>query len=218
MFLGHYGVALAAKRVAPELSLGTMFLAAQWLDLLWPVLVLLGIERVHVDPNATRMTPLDFAYYPWSHSLLLVCVWAVALASIAYWRKHALRTAVTVGLLVTSHWALDALVHRADLPLWLGGPKIGFGLWNMPPIAIGLELGTFAVGLWLFLKASDRQITRRWSVWTLIAFLLGIYAVNVLAPTPPPETPGIAIAAPALAMWLLVAWAYLADRRVSSRA
>src|SRR5436853_2354396 len=107
MFIGHFGVAFAAKRVAPQVSVGTTILAACFLDALWPILLLAGIERVEIVPGITRITPLDFVYYPWSHSLVAALVWGLLFAA-AYWllRRNA-RNASWLGLLVVSHWVLD---------------------------------------------------------------------------------------------------------------
>ena len=77
MFIGHFGVGLGAKKAAPSISLGTLFLAAQFLDLLWPTFLLLGWERVKIQPGMTVMTPLNFTHYPLSHSLLMACIWGV---------------------------------------------------------------------------------------------------------------------------------------------
>src|SRR5512142_1213611 len=108
MFVGHIAVALAAKRAAPRTNLALFALAAQWADTLWPVLVLLGVERVEIRPGVTVMTPLDFVSYPWSHSLLALLVWG-ALAFVAYRKKGGHRAAIVLGLCVASHWVLDWL-------------------------------------------------------------------------------------------------------------
>src|SRR2546425_9670853 len=98
MFIGHFGVGFGAKAVAPRVSLGSLFLAGQFVDLLWPTFLLLGIERVRIDPGATRVTPLDFEYYPISHSLLAVLGWAVSLAVVYQLIRHYRRGAIVLGL------------------------------------------------------------------------------------------------------------------------
>ena len=82
MFIGHFAVALAAKRAAPRASLGWLVVACQLPDLIWPVLLLAGIERARIEPGNTAFTPLAFDHYPWSHSLLLVVIWGAALAAL----------------------------------------------------------------------------------------------------------------------------------------
>src|SRR4051812_49827302 len=122
MFLGHFGLAFAAKRVAPRPSLGTMVLAAQWADGLWPVLVLLGIEHVEIRPGITTVTPLDFVSYPYSHSLVALTTWGVLFgAAYALLNRSRFTAAITIAVVVISHWMLDVLVHRPDMPLTIGG-------------------------------------------------------------------------------------------------
>src|SRR5438046_8512683 len=129
MFVGHLAVALAAKTRAPRTSLGVFVAAAIGLDLLWPFFLLVGIEHVHVDPGNTKFTPLAFDSYPWSHSLLMAIVWGLAGAFIIRVRaRNDVRTQVLVFLLVVSHWVLDFVSHRPDLPLWPGqSPRVGLG-------------------------------------------------------------------------------------------
>jgi hypothetical protein len=213
MFVGHFAVAFGAKRAVPVVSLGTLFIAGQLADLVWPVLVIAGIERVGVQPGLTVVTPLDFVYYPFSHSLLAAAAWAAAFGA-AYMglRKATAQTGVVLALVVISHWMLDALTHRPDLPLAVSAdsPRVGLGLWNSLVGTIVVELSLFAVGLWLYersTKALDR--TGRLALRGLVAFLLVIYVANVFGPPPPS---GMAAAWSALAMWLLVAWGYWVDR------
>jgi len=124
MFLGHFGLAFAARKASPSISLGALFLACQFADLLWPTLVLAGIERVEIEPGATTFMPLDFVSYPYSHSLVALILWAVIVGTIYMMATRApAAAAVTLGLLVLSHWALDYITHRPDMPLTMGGPQ-----------------------------------------------------------------------------------------------
>src|SRR5262252_5443382 len=107
MFLGHFALGMAAKRVAPKASLGTLVLSAQFADCLWPVLLLLGFEQVRIAPGITRVTPLDFVSYPISHSLLMQLVWGLLLGAGHFFLKHDLRAATVVGALLPTHWLLD---------------------------------------------------------------------------------------------------------------
>lgn len=210
MFVGHFAVALAAKRLAPRTSLGTLFLAAQFVDLLWPTLLLLGVERVRIEPGITAVTPLDFVHYPVSHSLLAVLGWAALLAVLHFAFRRRGRDAVVLGLAVVSHWLLDVLVHRPDLPLYPGdSPLLGIGLWQSVPGTLAVELALFFGAAWVYLRSTRAvDATGRWAALGLVSFLLILYVANVFGP-PPPDVDAIAWAGHA--QWLLVAWAYWVD-------
>ncbi len=211
MFIGHFGAGLAGKKAAPGPSLGTMFLAAQLLDLIWPILILTGIERVIIAPGVTSSNPLEFIYYPYSHSLLLVLVWSLLFGVIYYTIKKNLNGAVILGLLVLSHWILDLLVHIPDLPLYPGSSvKAGLGLWNYPVVSVIIESLIFALGIYLYLnstKAKNKKGT--FLFWGLILFLVVIYVMNFFGP-PPPSTQAIGYAG--LLQWIFIPWAYWIDK------
>ena len=187
MLLGHYAVALGAKKFTPNTSLGILVAAAAFLDRLWPVLVVLGVEVVVIAPGATRFTPLDFVAYPWSHSLLTSTLWAGAISFGNFALKHDRRGAIAVGLLVASHWWLDFIVHRPDLPLAPGlRAKVGLGLWNSIPGTLAVELGLFALGVWLYCRATRAEDgIGRYGLIGLLLFLLAIYAGAAFGPPPP---------------------------------
>lgn len=210
MFLGHFAAALAAKRAMPRASLGALVAAAQWPDLLWPVLLLLGVERVTVAPGDTAFTPLRFEAYPISHSLLATGGWALLGGAIWWLGSRDRRGAVLIALLVVSHWVLDVVTHRPDLPVtpWSEG-RVGFGLWNSVPLTVAIELLMFAAGITLYFGTSPRPWRRRIGAWSLAAFLAVVYFLNAFGE--PPPGPG-AVAWVTLSMWLLVAWAWAADR------
>jgi hypothetical protein len=217
MFLGHYAVAIGAKRAAPRASLGTLIAAAAFLDLVWPVLVLLGLERVVVAPGATAFTPLDFEHYPISHSLVMSVVWGVAFGGVYFLARRDLRAAVVLGLLVVSHWFLDAVVHRPDLPLTLGGDaRVGLGLWNSIPGTLAVELAMFVAAVWLYVGGT-RARDRIGSVGLIAfsAFVLLIYAGAAFGPPPPSAS---AIAWSDMGQWLVVALAAWIDAHRSARA
>jgi hypothetical protein len=211
MFIGHFAAGFGAKRLAPRVSLGTLFLAAQFIDLLWPTLLMLGVERVRIAPGLTPGVPLVFEHYPISHSLLMVLLWGAVLGGAHYgWRRDR-RGAVVVGLAVVSHWVLDLIVHVPDLPLVPGGgPKLGLGLWQSVPATLAVELTLFAAGVWLYAcatKAADA--TGRWAFRSLVAALVLIHLANVFGEPPP----GIAaLAWVGQAQWLLVLWGFWVDR------
>jgi len=210
MFAGHFAVAYAAKRLAPEVSLGTLFFAALFLDLLWPLLVLAGIEAVSLAP-ADAAFPLAFDFYPWSHSLAMAFVWAVIVARIHWATRRAGRAALLLFALVLSHWLLDFVTHLPDLPFRPGSPaRYGLGLWNLPVVSLAVELLLLAGGAWLYLAATRPEGRTKLAAWALIAFLAVIQVANTFGPAPPRAEYA---ARAALAMWLLVWWAWWSDRK-----
>jgi hypothetical protein len=207
---GHLAVALASKRVDRAVPLGAAAAAAFGLDLLWPPLLLLGIERVQVDPGNTAFTNLDFVSYPWSHSLAMCAVWAVAAMLLARAARRSWRTGVLLGALVFSHWLLDWITHRPDLPIWPDGPLAGLSLWNSIPGTILVEGGLYAVGIGLYMRATRaRDATGRWA---LVGLLVLIGAIWVTQPWSPPPPSATAVAWGGLALWLIPPWAAWAER------
>ena len=211
MFLGHFGIGFGAKRFAPRTSLGTLFLAAQFIDLLWPSLLLMNLERVAIVPGITTVTPLDFTHYPWSHSLLIVVVWGAAFGVVYYLVKRYRVGAWVCGLAVISHWLLDLVVHRPDLPLLPSGEyRAGFGLWSSLTATLVVELAVFAVGVVLYLRTTTAK-DRIGSIglWSLVGFLVLVYAGNLFG-APPPSVRAIAWLGQA--QWLIIVWGYWIDR------
>lgn len=208
MFLGHFALAMAAKRVAPKASLGMLVLSAQFADCLWPVLLLLGLEQVRIVPGITRVTPLDFVSYPISHSLLMQLVWGLLLGvTYFYWRRDS-RTTVVVGAVLPTHWLLDYFSHRPDMPLYPGGPKVGLGMWNSLPLTLGVEFALFAAGVILYLKATRLKGGWNFGFWSFALFLAVMYPSSLLGP-PPPNVRVLAFSA--LALWLAIPWAAWGD-------
>jgi hypothetical protein len=217
MFVGHFAVGLGAKRLTPQTSLGTLFLAAQFIDLLWPTFLLTGLERVEIEPGNTVVTPLNFVHYPWTHSLLMVIGWAVLTGGAAAVAGRSQKPAFILGGLVLSHWLLDALSHRPDLPVLPGGgPLVGLGLWNSLPATLAVELALFGIGIVLYARATTPRDRRgQWGFWGLAVFLPAVYLANVFGPPPPSVA---AIGWSGQAQWLLVAWGYWVDRHRRFRA
>ena len=215
MFIGHFGVGFAAKRVAPSVSLGTLFLAAQLADLLWPTLVLLHIEAVEIQPGVTTVTPLNFVRYSYSHSLIALTLWALVLgAGYVLLRRSKVKAGVVIAAVVLSHWVLDVLTHRPDLPVTIwGSARLGLGLWNSLRGTLAVEMALFIIGVVLYAtstKAVDRS--GKLALGALLVFLLVVYFVDLFGPPPPSST---AVAGAAEAMWLLVFWGYWVDRHRS---
>lgn len=189
MFIGHFALGYAAKRVAPRTSLGVLFGAAQFADTLWPFLVAAGVEQVRIAPGDTAFTPLEFVSYPYSHSLLMLIVWGVLYGFVFRGSKTWLLAA-----LVVSHWILDVVTHRPDMPLYPGGPKYGLGLWNSVPATIVIESAMFAGSLWIYARATRaRDGIGRWGFVGLAALLAIVYVGNIFS-GPPPSVSAIWIA------------------------
>lgn len=214
MFLGHFAVALGAKKAAPRASLGALVFGAQLADLLWPVFLLLGWEQVRIDPAATRVTPLDFVSYPYSHSLLAELLWALGIGLVYFAIRRNARAAIVVALCVPSHWLLDYISHRPDIPIVPGGARYGLGLWNFPAATLAVELTLFAVGIALYLSATRaKDRIGHWALWSLLILLVALYLAS--SNTPPPNERALAFTA--LALWITVPWAAWADAHRSAR-
>jgi hypothetical protein len=209
MFIGHLALGLAAKRVMPGASLAVLFSAAQLADLLWPVLLALGIEQVRIDPGNTAFTPLDFVSYPYSHSLVLLVVWGVAFGLVYQWLAPARRAAVVIAALVVSHWVLDVVTHRPDMPIYPGGPKLGLSLWNSIPATLAVELTMYAVGLAIYIRTTRaRDAVGRWLFVALAIFLPLGYVAAV--GTAPPSIQILSVTA-LVGAAVLTAWSWWAD-------
>ena len=211
MFVGHYAVSFAAKSLRPEIPLGVLFIATQLLDVLWAPFVLLGIEHVRIVPGITASNPLDLYYMPWTHGLITALSWSIV--AWALWRAvardaRARAGAGVIGLAVFSHWVLDFVVHRPDLPLWDNRAKVGLGLWNLPVVAFVLEAAMLAGGLALYVRGRGRSA---WPWWVFAALMLAVHAM-VFFGAPPTSVAGAAITALA-AYVVLAAIAALLERR-----
>ena len=209
MFLGHFAVGFGAKALAPETSLGSLFLAALLPDLLWPTLLLLGVERVWIGPESTEVMPLNFEYFPFSHGLALVVVWGVLVAVVYLVLRQYARGAIVMGLAVISHWFLDLVVHHPDLPLYPGSTRYGLGLWSSKSGTLVVEMTLFLVGIGIYFnKTVPRDDKGDWRLGCLIVALMGIYFFNLFGPPPPGVS---AIIWAGQAQWVLILWAYWAD-------
>jgi hypothetical protein len=217
MFIGHYAVALAAKKAAPNTSLGTLVISVQLVDLLWPIMMLLGLEHVRIDPGNTVVTPLDFYDYPITHSLIGAIGWSVGFGLLYFAIRRYKRGALVLGLGVFSHWILDLITHRPDLPLGLGGNVLfGLGLWNSFWGTVVVELGILVIGLVLYLQStSAKDRVGMYGFWGLTILFVLLYFANLFGP-PPPSVEVIAYAG--LGSWLFVLWAFWVDRHRRSAA
>lgn len=213
MFIGHLAMGFAATRAEPRLRLADALVAAQLPDVIWPVLILAGVEHATVSPGDTVVTPLRFDSYPFSHSLLTVAVWAALFAAWRGWRRGGWRPAAFLFALAVSHWVLDVASHRPDMPLWPGaGPRLGLGLWNSLPATILVEAVLFVASVWLYAGLSRPPGAGRVALGVLVGTLGVLYLGNLFGP-PPPSMTAVGVSALVLVpvLWLWSGWV---DRRV----
>jgi hypothetical protein len=220
MFVGHYGVAFAARRMEERIPLWLFFLAVQFVDILWCIFVLLGIEKVRIVPGYTAGNPLDFYYFPYTHSLIGSLGWAgVAFVLYRLYQRYqgSPRPALILGAAVLSHWFLDLVVHARDLDIINGNFKLGLGLWNHPLLELLLELAILFGGLVWYLKGNPDFSRRRKSAVLVFAALMGgLQVVNTYGP-PPTSVRLIAIAGLALYALLTLAAFFIEPRHTATR-
>ena len=210
MFIGHYALGLAAKRLAPRTSLGTLIAAPTFADLIWPVFLLTGWERVSAAGGSNPFLQLSFDSYPISHSLVTLLGWGLAIGVLYRMKTGYARGALIVGLLVFSHWVLDWIVHIPDLPVYPGGPKVGLGLWRSASVTLLIESLMFVGGVVLYLKTTRaRDAIGRNVLWVFV-FLLAVSYVGSLFSPPPANIKALAVGGIVFG-WLFVAIAAWAD-------
>ncbi len=211
MFIGHYAAALALKQVEKKTSLGMLFLAVQWADILYFPLVVLGIEKLNIVPHFTKSNHLDLEYFPFSHGLLGSIIWAILTFLGFKLITKETRVAVVMAVAVLSHWFLDLVVHVPDLPLWDDtSPKLGLGLWNYPLVAYVIEAAMLIIGVWLYLSGTKPKSTGgKYGIIVFAGFLLLINAINFFSPPPPDNKVMLALSSTvmfallgAVAFWL----------------
>ena len=211
MFIGHYALGLAAKRLAPRTTLGTLFVAPTLADLLWPIFLLLGWEHAHVVPGPNPFLTLWLDDYPISHSLLTLIVWGALFGWLYKRRGGDKRAALVIAVLVVSHWVLDFITHRPDEPLYPGGPEVGLGLWNYPVATVIVESTMLLAGIVLYLRNTrPRDAIGRWGFWGLIVVLAGSYYSTLFTPTPT-DMRALAVFGIIFA-WVFVLFAWWVDR------
>jgi len=215
MFLGHYAVGFAAKKFAPRASLGALMAAPILLDLLWPIFLLLGKEHVSIEPNSNPFLRLIFDSYPISHGLIAVVGWATLFASLYFGFTRYASGAIVIWLGVLSHWLMDFIVHRPDLPLYSGGRLVGLGLWNYRSITIAIELALFILGILLYLRQTKaKDWIGTYVFWIFVVFLLAAYGGAAFGPAPRSVR---MLAIVTLSTWLLIPWAWWFDRHREAR-
>lgn len=213
MFIGHFGLSFAAKKLAPKVSLGTLFIATQFVDILWPFLLLFHIEKVAVSPGYTKVNSYEFLYYPYTHSLFMGFVWGVVAGGMYWLSKKDMRGAWVVGLCVLSHWFFDLIVHTADLPLSpFGDYKVGFGLWNHLAATLIVETIIFLAGAYIYARITRaKNKIGKWGLWSLVILLLVVSVSNTFGP-PPPDSISVLFVSFMILMGIIISLAHWVDR------
>ena len=208
---------MVGKKVDNRPSLGTLFLAAQFLDILWPVFILLGWEQVEIDSVPRKFLTLHFTSYPFSHSLAAAILWSLIFGAIYFLIKKNLKVSIVLGTLVFSHWVLDWLTHVPDLQLFPGSSiKVGLGLWDSTIWTIIVEGLIFVVGIILYVKSTKaKNLSGNIAFWSLMFFITFAYIMSLTSP-PPPSVKALGFVG--LSQWLIIAWAYWADKNRKSSA
>jgi len=216
MFIGHFAVGFASKKFAPRTNVAVFITAASFLDVLWPVFLLLGWEQVRTNPGVTSFNKFDFVSYPWSHSLLMSMVWATAFALVYYLISGYRPGAITVWIGVVSHWVLDWISHRPDLPLYPGGSNFGLGLWNSLAATMTVELLMLAAGLWLYVGVTRaRDWIGRYAFVAYVVLLLAAYIGDRFSS---PSADATSIIWPSIiAEVILISWAWWFDHHRALR-
>ncbi len=210
MFIGHYGPAFGAKAAVRRVPLWVFFLAVQFMDVVWSVLVLAGVEKVRIHPGLMEGSPLDLYYMPYTHGLFGAIGLSILYGAIVafFFRDGKGAVFLACALAVFSHWICDLLVHRPDLWIY-DDVKVGFGLWRWLWISLPLELAVLAAGAWLY--AHFVPAKRGGNIW-LWGFVLLMAAVELYgAFGQPPATPTAEAESALLAYGVLAALAALVD-------
>jgi hypothetical protein len=207
VFIGHFGIGFAAKRVAPRASLPVLLLAPQFLDVLWPIFNAAGIERMSILPGATAASPLVLEYIPYSHSLVAALVWSVVFGGVYAAATRDRRTAIVLALCVMSHWVLDWIAHAPDMPIVSGnGPRFGLGLWNSIPATVIVEELLLFGGALLYAKVTrPRDRIGGVALWVLVGALAVMHVGAIFGPPPPSVAAMLGISFAAFSL-LGVAW------------
>jgi len=217
MFVGHCAVALVAKRAEPTINLGTFVFAAMFADFAWCVFMLLGVEHVQFKSGMGAGNYFYATNIAMSHSLLMDAVWATLLGSVYLLWRHFPRGALILFLVVLSHWLLDVVSHRPDMPIAPGmHAHVGLGLWNSIPATLLVEGGFWSLAIILYVRVTrPKSLTGNFVFWSGVVLLTLVWFSNIAGP--PPQNPKAAPFASLIVFSMTVAWAYWVNRVRASR-
>jgi hypothetical protein len=204
MFVGHYGISFAAKPVAPRVPLWVWFIAVQWLDVIWSLLVLAGVEQLRIVPGFTQANALDLYYMPYTHGLPGSLALSLAFGAIValFIPGHRAMTVLLVAAASFSHWVLDLVVHVPDLPLYDNTAKVGLGLWRHIILSFPLELIVLGLGAWFYARMTTFKANGQYLYW---AFIILLAAFQIYANFGPPPSSPAAMAVTALLFYVVLA-------------
>lgn len=214
MFIGHFAVGFALKKTEPRLPLGIWLVAAMFLDILWPVFLLLGIEKVAIVPGITRVMPLDLINLDWSHSLAMAALWAILFGAVVFAFVRSRNAVIFGALAVLSHWLLDYATHRADMPLAPHSARYGLELWNSLAGTLIVELGLFFLSVFIYTRGVTAHGKRGWLALVLfVVFLVAMYMMSVFGP-PPPNNPTVIAISSLVLIPIVIPWANWVDGKI----
>lgn len=215
MFIGHYSAAFVAATHPKAPSLPVLVAAAQLVDIAFFSFLLVGVEAMSVRPGLTAMNPMDLHTMPYTHSLIGGALWALAFGAVIYFTRYSLIAGAIAAAVVLSHWFLDLLVHAPDLTIAGGPPKLGLGLWNVPAVAMPLELLLTFGTLWYLVRRNNLQ-ARTLQIGVFAAVLLGLQLFNWFGPAPTRVDAALSLSA-LFAYFLFIGLAWWVDRRGRQR-
>lgn len=217
MFVGHFAVGFALKKAEPKVPLGVYFAAALFLDILWPIFLLAGIEKASVVPGFTRFTPLNLEILDWSHSLAMTALWSLLFGALVYWRVRTAKAFLFSAVGVASHWLLDYITHSPDMPLAPHSARYGLGLWNSIQGTLMIELAMFFLGVAIYMRLAPKP-TRSSLVHlgVMVVFFLVMYFMAAFGPPPPNDQKILAISS--LALTPIILWANWLDKKMGLKA
>lgn len=209
MFIGHFAVGIAGRRLTPRTGLGWWFTSVIFADMLWPVFLLTGLEHAELSGSSNPFLTLTFTDYPLSHSLVASAAWAAIFAGVYRLVTGRRDGALLLAGGVLSHWLLDFISHRPDMPVLPQGPYVGLELWKSVAATVIVETAMFAGAIWYYARAGRPRL----AFWILVATLYLLYVASVVGPPPPSVT---VVAWSGIAAWLFLPWAWWADRPLSA--
>ncbi len=185
MFIGHYGPAFGAKAALRQIPLWVLFIAVQWMDVVWSVFVMLGIEHVRIVPGLMQGSALDLYDMPYTHGLFGALILSALLGAVValFMRENKTTAFLVVAACVFSHWILDLVVHKPDLWIY-DGVKVGFGLWRWVWISLPLELLSLVIGAWIYVRTVPARFYGNAILWTFVALMGAVELYAAFGPDP----------------------------------